>query len=167
MAQKIRNDSGTAFARPGDTTAYASGDLVANSTTAGDVRAVPVTISRWKKGGQVKNLRVKLKKSGTTVTNAAFRAHLFKSSGPTSTGPTVAGGDNAAFAPSVARYIGYADITAMTAGSDGALGVSAITDAAVHLGDDNRVFVLLEARGAYTPGNAETFEITIESEEVR
>jgi hypothetical protein len=65
------------FTRPADTTAYASGDLVANSTTAGSV--APLTFSNVVRvngaGGLVR--RAKLRKTGTSTTNASFRIHFY------------------------------------------------------------------------------------------
>jgi hypothetical protein len=65
------------FTRPADTNVYASGDLVANSTTAGSVAPMAFTIGRdaLGKGGMVR--RVRLRKSGTSITNASFRLHLY------------------------------------------------------------------------------------------
>lgn len=146
--------SGVTFTRPADTTAYASGDLVANSTTAGSV--VPVTISNATSGpgyaGVIKRIRVR--KSGASATNATFRVHLFTSA------PTVTSGDNAAIVMSVgsANYIGQYDIASMQTFTDGAAGFIA-ADTAIR---SVTLYALLEARGAYTPANAEAFTISIE-----
>lgn len=66
-----------AFTRPANTTPYSSGNLVANSTTAGSV--VPLS---WVLGQSNINYpftikRVIIQKSGTSVTNFNFNLHLF------------------------------------------------------------------------------------------
>src|SRR6266436_572772 len=77
---------GTAtFTRPANTTAYASGQLVANSTTAGSV--VPMALSIAPTGGSGRITRVRLFFNSTTVTNASFRVHFYKFS------PVVVNGD--------------------------------------------------------------------------
>ena len=81
-------NSSASFTRPGDTTAYASGDLVANSTTAGSVVTPVVPVSRSRRVPSAEQLRVdriKLLKSTVTTTNASFRVHLYKAA-PTTLG---------------------------------------------------------------------------------
>ena len=148
------------FTRPADTTAYASGDLVANSTTAGSVAAMEFTGSRNMK--QVFWIRkVKLHKSGTSVTNAAFRVHFFRAA-PT----TVTNGDNGAFSVSgVADYIGAVDVTLNRAFTDGAAGFGAPivgNEMIVKQAAGVSIYALIEARGAYTPSSAEVFTVTLE-----
>lgn len=141
------------FTRPADTTAYASGDLAANSTTAGSV--VPMTISDVGSGpGRPAVIkRVRINKSGTGVTNAVFRVHLFTAA------PTVANGDNGAFsATGAAGYIGQVDVTVGQTFTDGAQG-AATADIATRA---QTLYALLEVRGAYTPANAEVFTLALE-----
>ena len=107
------------FTRPGDTTAYASGDLVANSTTAGSVVAPVFTIGRSASGfGQQFRIdRIKISKSTVTTTNASFRVHLYRIA------PTVANGDNSAFSTSgAANDLGFYDVIVDQAFTDGATG---------------------------------------------
>lgn len=143
--------------RPADTTAYASGDLVANSTTAGSV--VPLAFYGATRGpglgAQIRRARVG--KSGTSVTNATFRLHLFTAS------PTVGSGDNAAISISTgaANYLGQIDVTVGQAFGDGAAG-QATTE--INFATST-LYGLLEARGAYTPASAEVFTVTLESAE--
>src|SRR3990167_2992553 len=89
------------FTRPADTTAYTSGDLIANNTTAGSVTPLSFPIPN---GRGCFIWRAKILKSGATATNASFRLHLFKNS------PTVTGGDNAALAHIEADYQGFIDV---------------------------------------------------------
>jgi hypothetical protein len=95
------------FMRPNDTTAYASGDLVANSTTAGSVVPMSFPLGGNSMPGTTRVARVRLSKSGTTATNASFRVHLYGAS------PVVANGDNGAWSTDqAANYLGAIDVTA-------------------------------------------------------
>ncbi len=149
---------GASFTRPADTTAYASGDLVANSTTAGSV--VPVSLNAaTRQGGQFRVDRIKLHKSTTTTTNASFRVHLYATATI-----TFANGDNAAWSTNqVANYLGSFDITVDKAFTDGASGVVITGLNAISLDSGWLVAAVVEARAAYAPGNAEVFTVTLES----
>jgi hypothetical protein len=149
------------FTRPADTTAYASGDLVANSTTAGSVVPMTFAVTRAS-GGTGAIVRARLKKTTTGVTNAAFRVHLHKNA------PTYSNGDNGAWLTTESLYLGSFDITMDRVFSDGAKGIGIpvtgngqpiLFDAAT--GSQN-IYAEIEARGAYTPGNAEVFTLTLE-----
>lgn len=146
------------FNRPADTTAYASGDLVANSTTAGSVVPLSWTLARVAAGsGMVRKAR--LKKSGTSVTNASFRLHLYSAS------PTVTNGDNGAWLSTHAGYLGSLDFTVDKAFSDAAAGNGApVTGSEVNfsLASGQTVYGLIEARGAYVPASGETFTVELE-----
>lgn len=149
------------FTRPADTTAYASGDLIANSVTAGSVVAMTVSAARIRNvRGEVK--RVRLHKSGATPTNAAIRVHFFEQL------PTFTNGDNAAFLPATMDkgYLGYCDVAAMIPGTAGcvghaipAVGTGMIFEPAVGTRD---IYAVLEARAAYTPASAEVFTLHVE-----
>lgn len=79
------------FTRPADTTAYASGDLVANCVTAGSVAPIAIEAARVR-GGAARILAARLAKSGSSLTNASFRVHLMTAL------PAVTNGDNGALA---------------------------------------------------------------------
>jgi hypothetical protein len=146
------------FTRPADTAAYASGDLVANSTTAGSVAALTfANIGRIAgAGGMIR--RARLRKSGTGITNASFRLHLY-SAAPA----TIANGDNGAWlTDGVANYMGSLDITCDRAFSDGAAGIGIPTAGSEINFTSQTVYGLLEARGAYTPISTESFDINLE-----
>lgn len=152
--------SANAFTRPNDTTQYGIGDLVANSVTAGSV--VPVSFANAvRAAGEVSRLeRIRIRKTGTSTTNAQFRVHLFSAS------PTVVNGDNGVFTPSsVAGWIGSLDAVVDRAGSDGAIGAgvpvigSSIT---FTIPAGTTLFALLEARAAYTPAAQEQFTLVAE-----
>lgn len=147
------------FTRPADTTAYASGDLVANSTTAGSV--TPMSFSDGARSSQAYGLirKARLKKSdGTDVANASFRLHLYTSS------PTCTNGDNGAWLTTHSGWLGAIDITTGTAFSDAAGG-----NGAPNFGSEmnfriggGTIYGLLEARGAYSPASEEVFTVTLE-----
>ncbi len=153
--------AGGSFTRPADTTTYASGDLIANSTTAGSVAPIPCAVARKNAGTGVIS-GVRLSKSSNSLANVSFRVHLFK------TAPTSSAGDNAAFAGAItgvgAVALGYVDITMDQQYSDGAKGFASINakafDAAA--GSQN-IYALIEARAAYTPASGETFTLALEA----
>lgn len=145
--------------RPADTTAYAVGDMVANNTTAGSVTPIQFSNVVRSSGGTGVLRRLRLKKSGVSATGASFRVHLFRAS------PTAGAGDNAAFAVTSgsADYLGKVDITTDQSFGDGAAGFSDVSMGDIQINPAaTSLFALLEARGAYTPANAETFILTAE-----
>jgi hypothetical protein len=152
---------GTAnFTRPANTTPYASGDLVANSTTAGSV--VPLEFTNLRNSKQMFWIRrAKLHKSGTSVTNSSFRVHFFRE-----IPATITNGDNGAFSVSgVANYIGAIDIAIDRAFTDGAAGFGIPmtgTELIVKQSVHKPIYALIEARGAYTPASGEVFTLTLE-----
>ena len=154
----VANPSAT-FARPADTTAYASGDLVANTTVAGTVEPMTFTAAP-QAAGAFSIIKARMRKSGTNVTNAAFRLHLFTAA------PTVANGDNGVFLPNqAATWLGIIDFNSMLALSDGAVATGSPmvwTAISVKQAAGTDVDGLLEARGAYTPGSAESITIALE-----
>lgn len=154
----IRRPTAT-FTRPSDTTAYASGDLVANSTTANQVAPLQFTVAR-ESGGSGMIRRARIRKSGTSVTNAAFRLHLYNVS------PTASNGDNGAWLTNQSiEYVGALDITCDRAFTDGAIGNGTPTvgfEINFKLESGSILYGLLEARGAYTPASAEVFLVELE-----
>ena len=148
------------FTRPADTTAYASGDLVANSTTAGSVVPMTLTVTRVAAGSCILR-KIKLHKSGTSTTNASFRVHFFRAAPA-----TITNGDNGVFSVSgVADYIGAMDVSVDRAFTDGAAGFGTPvigSEMSVKLASGSTIVALIEARAAYTPGNAEVFTVTLE-----
>lgn len=148
------------FTRPADTTAYASGDLVANSTTAGSVS--PLSFSSVVRVAGVGALlrKAKLRTGNTSLTNASFRIHFY------GTTETSSAGDNAAIVlPDMANYRGSIDVTLDKATSDGALGfgVPAVGDSIiVNPASGTSLFAFIEARAAYTPTSAQVFTVELE-----
>jgi hypothetical protein len=147
--------------RPSDTTQYASGDLVANSTTAASVEPLQFNVSR----GGIRVVNAKISKADETdVTGATFRLHLFGEE------PTVANGDNGAISFDISDYIGYIDFDTMVAATDEAYtyihaGDTGFNNGAAegfyHSADSQYIYGLLEARGTYTPATGEIFTLTL------
>lgn len=149
------------FSRPADTTQYAVGDLVANTTTAGSVTPLSLVIARAANGSAMLR-RLTLRKSGVSLTNAVFRVHLFRQATI-----TCSNGDNGAFLTNqLANYIGAFDVTMDRAFTDGAYGAGVPvngSDMTIALsGGVDYVRALVEARGAYPPASAETFTVGLE-----
>lgn len=145
--------------RPGNTDAYASGDLVANDTVAGSVVPLSFAVARVAAGsGMIR--RVRLRTSSTSVTLASFRLHLYSAS------PTVTNGDNGVWlSDNAANYLGALDITIDRAFSDGAAGNGVpVSGSEINfkLASGSTVYGLLEARAAYVPTNAGTFICSLE-----
>lgn len=145
------------FTRPADTTAYADGDLVANSTTAGSVVplkfAIPNRRSCIVRGASVQ------KSDGTDVSGAIFTVHLYRSS------PTVANGDNGALSTDVANKIGAISVGQQVAHTDDAYLNTFGGNFYVDSGSSGFIYGLLECDGAYTPASAETFTVGITIEQ--
>lgn len=151
-----------AFNRPADTTAYASGDLVAPSTVAGSVVPLQFASAVRAAGGVGRIERVRVRKTGTSLTNASFRVHFFNAA-PMG----IVNGDNGAWLTAMAGYVGAADVTCDRAFSDGAEGAGlplTFTPITYQLAAGNTtLYALIEARGAYAPVSGETFTVLIEN----
>jgi len=156
----------SSFTRPANTTAYVSGYLVANSTTAGSVVALSFASVSRNAGDCVRIERARINTSNALLTNASFRLHLFEGT-PV---PTV--GDGAAFNASgvlstsgVAGYLGSISITLSNSGSDGSSGRgvpdvgSAITASPT---SGTTIYGLLEATAAYVPTSGAVFTVSLE-----
>jgi hypothetical protein len=154
------------FTRPADTNAYAAGDLVANSTTAGSV--VPIRFVRSSIGeGGLMIRKLRMRKSTASLTNASFRLFLF------SAAPVPTAGDNANFTTSnlsasngAANFLGRYDITMDQAFSDGAWGRGGNVqgdDMPLTIPNGQDLHGLLQASAAYAPGSAEVFAFILEA----
>lgn len=146
------------FTRPNDTNAYTSGDLVANSTTAGSVVPLSWTAARVAAGNFFIR-RVRVTTSSTSITNASFRVHFYTSS------PTPANGDNGAWSTNVSGWVGAMDVTVNEAFTDGAMGTGVPNNGSemgVALASGQTLYALIEARAAYTPTAQEVFTVVPE-----
>lgn len=149
------------FTRPADTTAYASGDLIANSTTAGSVVPLSWAVTA-NVHGPVYVRRAAITKTTNVTANASFRVHLYVNS------PTVTNGDNGVWLSTLSGYMGSFDVTVGKAFSDpGAFGVGGLAtgegnEIAIPATKDMTIYGLLEARAAYSPGSGEIFTVNLE-----
>ncbi|MEI9890916.1 MAG: hypothetical protein WDN45_10385 [Caulobacteraceae bacterium] len=150
------------FTTPAGTTAYASGDLIANSGAAGSVTPMQFTVCRDVSGstGMVRRARVKTPDTGMAA--ATVRLHLYKSS------PTVANGDNGVYSSTESDWIGNIDVILDQAFSDPmekGLGVPSVGSEINY--DCNSgaqvIYGLLEARGTYTPQGAKAWTVVVEA----
>lgn len=151
----------SAFARPADTTAYAVGDLVSNSTTAASCTYIAIPAARVAAGSGLIR-RVMIRSSSQTLTNASYRVHLYNAQ-PAS----VAAGDNAAINLfDASKYLGSVDVTltqAFASGTTGSVGYGIPSqDIAFKLASGVNVYALLEARAARTPDVSEQFVIGLD-----
>lgn len=144
--------------RPADTTQYSTGDLVANSTTAGSV--VPLEFDVGGGSGMVRKIRIRTNRTSGGTTNAVFRVFLFR------TAPTVAGGDNAAFNPAnAANFIDAMDVVLNEQFSDGAANSSNGAAGEINYSlpsGSTKLFGLVRAGAEYTPASAEQISVAIE-----
>lgn len=156
------NENSATFTRPADTVAYASGDLIGNSTTAASVTRMNFTTAARVAAGSGVVRRARIKKSTNVITGASFRLHLFKADpGAFTVGDNVALGTTVA----LANWIGAMDCTMTQQGSDGAKGIAVPVEGSeitFKLASGQIVYGFLEARGAYTPGSAEVFIVDLE-----
>lgn len=150
------------FTRPSDTTAYAAGDLIANSVTAGSV--VPMTFNVGY-GQGFKLLRASVSFNSATVTLAKFKLHVYGSS------PTVTNGDNGAWLSTASNYQGSIDFdNTVNTFSDSTPGWGTYVNTSVGLpmlmvSDQNfRLYGLLTATAAYVPTSAEIFTVNLVGE---
>jgi hypothetical protein len=155
------NNLSAGFTRPNDTTAYAAGDLVANSTAAGAVVALRIDLGNIAAvgHGMTRITRARLTKSGTSPINASFRIHLYEAA------PAPQNGDNGAWSTdSAASWLGSIDVGSMLAFTDGCTGAgSATTGSEMFLRlAGGAIFALIEAKAAYAPVASETFTLTLE-----
>lgn len=144
--------------RPADTIQYSTGDLVANSTTAGSV--VPLEFDVGGGSGMVRKIRIRTNRTSGGTTNAVFRVFLFR------TAPTVAGGDNAAFNPAnAANFIDAMDVVLNEQFSDGAANSSNGAAGEINYSlpsGSTKLFGLVRAGAGYTPASAEQISVAIE-----
>jgi hypothetical protein len=155
------------FTRPADTTTYASGDLVANNTTAGSVVPLTFTAVTRSAGDSVRIERARINTSNALLTNASFRLHLFE----TTPVPTV--GDNGVFntagvlaTSGIDGYLGNFSITLSNSGTTGSSGrgVPDVGSAIIATpATGTSIFGLLEVTAAYVPVSAATFTVSLEA----
>jgi hypothetical protein len=152
------------FTRPSQTTAYAAGQAVCISTSVDCTGLVFAGASRVANGGGI-IAGVQLIKSTAVTTNASFTVEIYQSA-PTITGikdastysPTFADVTSGAFRTS-------AVCTSPTANGDNAVYQCALPNAngtAGYVADSSsQVYAMIQANAAYSPGNAEKFQVNL------
>jgi hypothetical protein len=154
-------NAGASFTTPSGTTAYAVGDLIANSGGAGSVVPLSFPVCRNAAGtGMVRRARIKTPDTG--FAGATVRLHLYKNA------PTVANGDNGVFSSTEAEWLENIDVTLDQVFSDPlekgvgvpAHGVEVNFDCAT---GTQVISGLVEARGAITPQGAKTMSVVLET----
>jgi hypothetical protein len=153
------NPSST-LTRPSDTTAYAVGDLVASSTTAGSVSVPNVAAAAASAGsGSIRRLRLYTNKT-SGMDGISFVVELWTAA------PTFSNGDNGAYAVATgaANFLGSFTPT-LTQVADGAYGV-ALPDVGsgidFKLASGTAVYWTMKALTAFTPASAQTFTVVAE-----
>lgn len=147
------------FTRSANTTAYQIGQIVANSGSAAPMSFTVNTAS----GRAVAIERAIIKKSTTGVTAPNFRLHLYTAS------PTIANNDNGTYSTTQSGHFCDIDVnmptTVLFSDANDGIGAPNIGTRCSVVPTAQAIFGLIEARGAYAPGNAEVFTVTLESHE--
>lgn len=154
----------TTLTRPATTPTYASGQLFANSATAGSVTNLSWSTAARISGGSGTIIGAQIQKNGNTVTGAAFRVHLF------TVAPTyVTAGDTSPLTTVVVAsakgYLGYVDITTMVGFSDVAWGSGAPDNTRggiPFVAVAQTLFGLVETRGAYVGVSGEILTVFLD-----
>lgn len=154
----------TTLTRPATAPTYASGQLFANSVTAGSVTNLTWATAARISGGSGVVIGAQIQKSGNTTTGAAFRLHLF------TVAPTyVTAGDTSAISTvvvgSAKGYLGYIDITTMVAFSDVSVGSGAPDNSRGGLpfvAAVQSLFGFVEARGNYAGVSGEVLTVFLD-----
>lgn len=167
----VATQAATELTRTADGNAYAIGDQIASTITAGSVTPLQFTVGRIVGGtGRINGAQLTL---DTATAFGAIRLHLFN------TTPFAAGGfqgDNAAIALTYTalktgsagtnpNYIGYIDFITFVAQSASAVsnGVCDLTELNFGCAAASQViFGLLEARAVFTPANAGKFNVSLD-----
>ena len=161
--------SAPAFTRPADTNGYVSGDLIANSVTAGSVVPLLFNVARVN-GGTGSIRRARIFSSALTDVNAQVRLHLFRNS------PTPAAGDSAGYSVNgvAALYMGAFDGTLDSLFTDGVGGIAlprmggevnfhTLADVPNGAVGSLAIYGLLEARSVFSGTSGATYTVRLET----
>lgn len=148
---RMRGPVSDSFTRPADTTAYAAGDAIQNSTSSPATRQ----FANLTTGAGSGYLTIVAVVRNTTPT-PRLRVHLFSSN------PTVRANDNAAFSVNSAdeaAYLGYVDLDALNSG------VAQGTTARPVVLTGTNLFYQVQTLDAFTPasGTQYLFKATLDS----
>jgi len=148
--------------RPADVNAYAIGDIIAQSVTAGSCSAIPMAVAiAVDRPGAIIRCRVKV--DDQAWLGAVVAVHIFRDP------PTFSNGDNAAFAGGIteSNYIDAFDVTLGDQFSDYVSGIGVARGPRFvafrpHSGTQN-IYCVLETKTAVTPASAKTFTVEFEA----
>ncbi len=146
----------TDVTRPADTTAYAAGDAISDSTSAPTAGGFTFTSAARKSGGSGIIIAATFSSSNDPATRLAGELFIFDQA-------VTAINDNAAFAVSDAEIktcLPPIPFSMFDAGNNGFCAVTNIAIPFVCVGTANLRF-LLRARNAYTPASAEVITCTL------
>lgn len=148
------------FTRPANTTAYAVGDIVSNSTVSTTILTFSNVLSA---GGKGKIVGVTVSTDEPSLT-PEIRLHVYSQSTPT------LAVDNAAFIElyaDAAKKVGYIDLAAMTSpASASGDAVSRTQNMSLNFpvktsGSSKNLYGVLETRSTFTPASAQKFLVTV------
>jgi hypothetical protein len=155
------------ISRPADTVQYSVGDIVSNNAVAANCDPF-----RWSNCNRVPTgtftvVRLRMYKTSASLTNAAFRVHLFTAQATQNSADNVAISLTPSGASSLDQYLGAVDITMTQAWASTAYGFSDSLGIFVKLPPSQAnvstpavgrtLFGYIEARAAYTPASGENF----------
>jgi hypothetical protein len=146
------------FTRPGDTTAYAAGDVVGPVTTPANLT---FTLPAFGSGGNVNVRFAEIITTGASViiTNASFILYLFSPTNPT---PIA---DNSPFTLLAANtLVGSVPIASAVIGGTGSTMAQITTAAAITVPmtlASSTLYGVLTANAAYAPVASQTFAVTL------
>lgn len=148
------------FTRPANTTAYAAGDVVCNSTSACTLMTF-TAVQRISGAGYIVGARLSTNAKSIVP---RIRVHLFNASNPT------VSVDNAAWRELYAdasKRLGYFDLPAMTTGADS---TNSDMSRSLDMGLRHRIqaasggrniYALLETLDAFTPTSGQSFTLSL------
>jgi hypothetical protein len=146
--------------RSANVTAYATGQLVANNTTAGSVVVPSFVIATSAGGAIIPRLRL-LTNASTGWNGVNFSINLWRAA------PTYTNGDGGAYSPATgsAGWLANFLISGMTQFGDGAVGSGSIATAnemTIKLPSGTAIFWDLQILSTATPISGQTFTLTAE-----
>ncbi|HEV2530942.1 hypothetical protein [Phenylobacterium sp.] len=152
--------AGASFTTPASVVAYASGNLIANSATAGSVVPLSFTVCRVNAGtGMVRRARIKTPDTGFAGVTVTLK--LYRDS------PTNTNGDHGAWLTTESNYLGSMPVTFDQHFSDAEKGIGAPAigseinfDCA---GGSQIIYGEVVAGGAITPQGAKLMSVTLET----
>jgi hypothetical protein len=150
----------TSFTRPADTTAYATGDAVNDSTSAPTRLKFSSVASRLGGGGTIRGAQ--LLTNNLTVTNGDFELILTKITYTPANDNAASSSLTYTRAANIVARIAFPTLTANASGGDSAfaqkdtLNIPFTCDSA-----DDALYGSLVAKGAYTPASGQKFTVTL------